>query len=313
MNKYETTVKGKHVSIDFEVAINKSAKVCFLCVKFETKESRLLNTILWKYIYEKCLGTGVNMNNHIYSAIYGANCIVLLIPENKITQNISLLYAYIAKIELDRKLQNRCGEGNYNTLEKDLKRFTVMISGKCKNFIAALKNNANKIDQMIDGIDMIDFKKRDSFKSDKEPEERSHTFIEASSPKTMMYLSIVLGSLACEIRKEGSKIRVQFNDYNDINEFKEMYQNSNVFRYRVKNFLTQSGNVGKPSANDKDGKKFKEKSKMIKDSQNMLARMFSNVRGFNYEFKDLEDLKSVDSEALTPILRHKFEKEILTS
>ena len=307
MNKYETSIKGKKVTIDFELTLNRTAKVCYICVKFDTKETKLLNTILYKYIYEKCLISGVNNNNHIYSAVYGANCIVLLVPEAKITQNISLLYNYIAKIELDRKLRDRCGEGNYNNLEKDMKHFTVYISGKCKGFMAALKARANKIDRMISGIDLVEFKKRETFKSEK-PCSCTTISLSASSGKTMMYLSIILGNIPCEFKKESGKINMRFYNELDAKMFQELYINSNVFQARVKHFLVQSGNVGKPSSNDKDGSKFKAKAKLIKDSQNMLAKMFSNVRGFDYDFKDVDELRNVDRDALTPILRHKFEK-----
>jgi len=305
MNKYETTIKGKHITVDFEATVNRTAKSCFVCIQFNTKEESLLNTILHKYIYEKCLGVGVNSINNIYSAIYGSGCIVLLIPEAKITQNILLLFNYIAKTTLDRKLKDKCGQGNYNTLEKETKHFTVLISGKCKNFIASLKNKANKINQMIKGLDLVEFKTRDSFKSEKALEPTIIT-MDSSSTKTMMYLSIILNNIPCEINKEGSKIKIKFYDSVSVDNFKNLYLNSNVFQYRVKHFLTQSGNVGRPSSNDKGGTKYKEKIRMLKDSQQMITKIFSNVRGFEYDFKDVEEYKKVDRDALTPILRHKF-------
>lgn len=296
-------LSGKRVKVDVEAAINKSAKICIVYIKIDNVEKEVFR----KYIYEKCLATGVNYNNHIYSAIYGSSGIVIAIPENKITQNVILFYNYLAK---------------HNKVEKE---FKIMVSGKCKNFMTAVKNEAPKITRMLEALDVISKRtitgglmnvKSSSGKTklktsggktdggqktdseDDEDENLSFTF-DSSSTMTMMYLSIIIGDKSCDIKKVSGKIKVEFFQLSDAVAFSELFKMSKIFQYRIKNFLTQSGNVGKQSANDKDGKVFKAKVKVITDSQNLLAKIYSNIRGFNYEFSEI--VNTVEREHLTPI------------
>lgn len=287
-------LSGKRVKVDVEAAINKSAKICIVYIKIDNVEKEVFR----KYIYEKCLATGVNYNNHIYSAIYGSSGIVIAIPENKITQNVILFYNYLAK---------------HNKVEKE---FKIMVSGKCKNFMTAVKNEAPKITRMLEALDVISKRtitgglmnvKSSSGKTDggqktdsenDEDDKLSFTF-DSSSTTTMMYLSIIIGDKSCDINKMSGKIKVEFFQLSDAVAFSELFKMSKIFQYRIKNFLTQSGNVGKQSANDKDGKVFKAKVKAITDSQNLLAKIYSNIRGFNYEFSEI--VNTVEREHLTPI------------
>lgn len=277
-------LSGKRVKVDVEAAINKSAKICIVYIKIDNVEKEVFR----KYIYEKCLATGVNYNNHIYSAIYGSSGIVIAIPENKITQNVILFYNYLAK---------------HNKVEKE---FKIMVSGKCKNFMTAVKNEAPKITRMLEALDVISKRtitgggktKMKGGSENDEDENLSFTF-DSSSTTTMMYLSIIIGDKSCDIKKMSGKIKVEFFQLSDAVAFSELFKMSKIFQYRIKNFLTQSGNVGKQSANDKDGKVFKAKVKAITDSQNLLAKIYSNIRGFNYEFSEI--VNTVEREHLTPI------------
>ena len=89
---------------------------------------------------EKCLSTGVNMNNAIYSAIPGQSSIVLFVPENKITNNISLLLAYLGKTHLTSVQARFVGSGDYGKLANDIRSFSVDVTGKCKTFREALRS-----------------------------------------------------------------------------------------------------------------------------------------------------------------------------
>ena len=74
-----------------------------------------------------------------------------------------------------------------------------------------------------------------------------------------------------------------------------------VLQGKVKSFLTQTGAVGTPAANDTDGSKFKAKSAYILACENTLAEIYSKLRGFNYSFSNAEALKKVDSVALAKV------------
>jgi len=287
MNKYQTTVKKHGVEIKFETALNKQNVLCFVYIQFDTKECDLLCAILKKYVYEKVLSCGLNTNNHIHSAIYGCNGIVLSVPENKVTNNIALLYKYIAKTSLTTAQKKECGSGSFSKLEKDLKSFNVYVSGKCKNLIQALKNTAPKIENMMETISNIEFKKQEDFEYPK-PEEVTYE-IDENDDIAMMGISISMGNIPCYIHKSGSKIQIKLCESSDRDRMNSFMSMSRLNNYRIKNFISQSGNIGTPSKNDKDKSKFNEKVKRIEDSQELLIKIFSEIRGFKVSSKTVKD------------------------
>lgn len=87
-------VKLDKGSISFKAMHNKKFQTAVLFIEFKTSQTSLLSLLLQKYVMEKRLFSGVNINNGIHSIITGEKSIMVLVPENKITQNISLLYTY---------------------------------------------------------------------------------------------------------------------------------------------------------------------------------------------------------------------------
>ena len=79
----------KSGSVNISAQHNKKFQCAVLYVEFETSQKQLLSILLQKYITEKRLGTGLNMNNAIYQAISGETSIALFVPENKLTNNIA--------------------------------------------------------------------------------------------------------------------------------------------------------------------------------------------------------------------------------
>ena len=122
------------------------------------------------------------------------------------------------------------------------------------------------------------------------------------SPKAMLYMSICLEDIPCKISKD-KLILLSKNATEKIND---KFTWKDTFQGKVKSFLTQTGAVGSPSANDAGGKKFKEKSEMILECENILAEIFSRLRGFEYKFSNVEDLKKIDSEAMMKVKSTKF-------
>lgn len=296
-----STLKAGSVEVKMSAIHNKKFQCSVVYIQFETGEKELLSLLLQKYISEKVLIDGINVNNNIYSAIPGEQSIVLLCPENKITQNITLLYAYLMKGKLTSQQAKLCKSGNFKSLSSDIKKFGVNITGKCKNFVAALKNNAPKIERLKESLKGIEPTSRDNVSGDGfTPYEVELDGGDAAND-VMMYLSIVMGNEPCTIKKSGSKVKLTCLSPMGEQRIKTFSTWKDTFQAKVKTFLGQSGSIGSPSANDKGGEKFAEKVKGIMKCQNELAFIYSDVRGFKYSFGSEEDLKKVNSEAMAKV------------
>lgn len=282
-------------TVKISVQHNKKFQCAVVFVKFTTSQSNLLTMLLQKYTLEKVLTTGVNMNNSIYSAIPGHNSIVLQVPENKITNNISLLLSYLAKTHLTTQQAKQVGKGDYAALARDIKSFEVIITGKCKTFLASLKSNATKITNMVNTLNAISPKDRASFNNG------DSAFVsipfEGKSKNAKLYASILLEDIPAIIDND----EITLLTSNGRSRLAEKLKFKDALQGKVKSFLTQTGAVGTPAANDKGGAKFAEKTRYILACENSLAEIYSNLRGFNYTFSSVDDLKKVDSEAMANV------------
>ena len=79
-----TSIKINGGNIKFKAIHNKKFQSTLLFIDFNTSQKDLLNLLLQKYVSEKRLFAGVNMNNGIYSAITGETSIFLIVPENSV-------------------------------------------------------------------------------------------------------------------------------------------------------------------------------------------------------------------------------------
>lgn len=289
-----------HGAVNISVQHNKKFQCAVVHVIFHTSQRYLLTALLQKYVAEKCLITGVNMNNSIYSALPGESSIILFVPENKITNNVSLLCSWLAKSHLTSQQARMCGNGDYSKLAEDLKTFEVNITGKCKTFRESLRTNATKITNMVAQLNAITPKPRDSFNNGT-PSFESVPF-NGRSKNAKLYASIALGDIPA-IVKDGE---ITFLSPDGKCKFAEHLRMKDTLQAKVKSFLTQTGAVGSPAANDKGGEKFKAKSKYILTCQNSIAEMFSELRGFKFSFSNVDDLRKVDSDALAAVKAIKF-------
>lgn len=293
-----TTIKTKGGSIKIEATHNKKFQSALLFVEFDTTQKALLSMLLQKYVSEKRLFGGVNMNNGIYSAITGETSILLTVPENKLTQNISLLLSYLSKAHLTSQQAKLCGAGDYKKLSSDIGDANIIITGKCKNFINAIKNKAPKIENMTNQINAITPKDRDSFNVERADTDIGKTInINGLSNEAMLYLSICLEDTPCKI----SSNKITLLSKNASCKMDEKMSMKDVFQGKVKSFLTQTGAVGSPSSNDAGGKKYKAKCEMILENENVLATIFSRIRGFNFSFSNVSELKKVNSESMNKV------------
>lgn len=290
-------ISGGSVSISAQH--NKKFQCAVVFVEFDTTQKDLLCLLLQKYITEKRLSTGLNMNNAIYSAISGETSIALFVPENKICSNIALLAAYINKAHLTSQQAKLITSGDYGKLSRDCKSFKVLITGKCKTFIAALKSNATKIQNLVAQLNNIEPKQRESFTTSNvvESDYGAQISFEGSSNDAKLYASIMLEDIPAKITSSGIMLLCE----NGGARLAEKLRFKDVLQGKVKSFLTQTGAVGTPAANDAGGAKFKAKSAYILACENALAEIYSKLRGFNYSFSNAEALKRVDSGALAKV------------
>lgn len=298
-------LKFKGGSVHISATHNKKMQTAIVFIEFKTGEKDLLRFMLQKYAAEKRLFSGINMNNGISSNICGETSIVLFVPENKITHNIVLLYAYLAKAHLTSQQCKQCGSGDYKKLTSDIKDFDVTVTGKCKNFIQALKNKATKIENMINQFNNIAPKPRDSFSVDVKKRPGESLSLPDLDTTAMMYLGICCENIPCIITKN----KITFLSKNGFERFEEQMLYKDTFQAKVKTFLNQTGSVGSPASNDKGGAKHKDKCKMILQCENVLAKIFSKVRGFNFSFDNVNELKKVNGDAIAQIRTIKVKLE----
>ena len=294
-----TTLKDRSCEVKVSTLHNKKLQASVCYIEFDTSETSLLGLLLSKYAFEKCVKCGVNTASQIYTAIPGKNGIVLVCPENKLTQNITILYNYLQKAKLTSAQAKFCTDGNYKKLSGDIKKFEVTITGKCKTFTAALQNKAPKIDRMIKSIGAVEPNASRENCGNGSVEQCSVEFDAGEDPQTtMLYASIFMGDTPCVISKSGQNIKLTLIgcSANCVLQSKLLFKDT--LQTKVKGFLGQSGACGSPSANDKGGSKYNEKCKEILACQNELAGVFSSVRGFKFSFKNKDELKKVNTEAL---------------
>lgn len=299
---HSTTLKNGGVELKISTFHNRKFQSSVCYVSFDTSEKTLLALLLTKYANEKCITAGLNASTQIYSCIPGERGIVLIVPENKITQNITILYGYLQKAKLTSQQAKYCTDGNYKKLSNDIKHFEVEITGKCKNFTAALQNKAPKVDRLIASLGAI------SPNTGREEcgngsEDGFEVVFDGGDDvsTTMLYASVFMGSTACVISKSGNDVKIKLIGSNDGGEIKNKLLFKDTLQAKVKGFLGQSGACGSPSANDKGGAKYNEKCKLIMAGQNELASMYADVRGFKFSFKGKDELKKVNSDSIAKV------------
>lgn len=299
--KVSSTVNSGSIEVKFDVLHNKKFQSSVIYVRFNTTETTLLSLLLQKYCSEKVLTCGVNQNNNIYSAIPGQTSIVLFAPENKIVQNILFLFSYLHKTKLNSLQSKLCKSGSYSKLCSDISKFSVNITGKCKNFAAALTNTAPKIERFKQSLSTIACVARDDISNNDAKFDLHEITFDDCNSNVALYLSIVLGSTPCTITQSGKTVKLTVLCENGRELVHELSLWKDTFQAKIKSFLTQSGSVGSPSANDKGGVAFKAKCKHLLECENELAFIYSDVRGFTHTFKDVDELKKVDSAAMVKV------------
>ena len=297
------TFSDDGITVNIKATHNSKFQCAVLYVDFDTRQTELLAALLHKFVMEKILCTGVNMNNSAYTAISGESSVMLLIPENKITQNISLLYAYLTKTKLTAQQSRLVKSGNYNTLASDIKTMNVTVTGKCKTFIANMNNSDSpKFTRMLESMSKAKVATRETISNSSGDDATLKVLAGDANKETVaLYLSIILGNIPCKLSIAGDGVDIHFFDSNSRAKVKDMMLWKDTFQAKVKTFLGQTGSVGTPSAGADGKSKWEAKCKNILACQNELANIISGVRGFKYSFRNVEQFKTVDSKAIKAV------------
>ena len=295
------TLKYKSGEIKINYVFNKKSSAIYLALLYNTKEDNLLYYLLEKFISEKVLVNGLNINNHIMNAYATSKGIFLIVPDSKVFSIIQQIQRYLLSSELNSQQAKLIGDGSYKKLHNDIKSFTVYITGKCRLTEKSISSSDKKIDNFIKNIESISPKNIDDFSLNGKYENEIIN-VDKLTPYSKLMFCICYDKIPYVFN--GNKI-VMLNS-SSLDNLKEKALFKNVFQGKIKSFQTQFGNIGTPSANDKDGKKHKEKCNLILSSVNIMCEMISALHGFSFKFDKIDDIRSVCSISLGDMKKIKF-------
>lgn len=292
----ETTkqIRYEGGTIRVRAIFNRKMASNVMCLHYNTKEGRLLYVILEKFIAEKVLDCGLNINNQITSAYATNKGLVVTVPDNKLFSVIAQIQRYILNTTLNIGQQKIAGSGSYARLYKDIASFDVLIIGKCRLTERALSNSRDKkIENLVRAMDAISYKDKDDFDANGAYELET---INGGSLNAAAKMDFAICYSHTPFYFEGNDIKLLSpTAFSDLEE-RSLYKNG--FQGKVKAFQTQFGNVGSPSANDAGQKKFKEKCKLIHDSVNFMAEIYGLMHGFSFRYSNIDSIKTVDSDVM---------------
>lgn len=295
MNFASKSINSTIFTLHINATFNNKAKVANMLIKFNTSESELVNVLLAKYRLEKLSTIGQNINNQILSVILGDKCIVITCPDEKVSHNIVLLLSYLSKTSVKNV------NGSFDKMfDGDIE---INVGGKCKKFMQIL-NNVEQPDVFENVIDSIELKGNVEGTGNIDTVVKKSVVFNTTTDIFKMYLSIVLQDIACTFEQSGDELKVSFLSDTDVSKYEELVRCKErvILQTRIRSFLTQSGTIGTPAANDKGQVHFKRKVQNILASENALAKIYANLRGFDFTFNN-EDELIIDNSVITLIMR----------
>jgi hypothetical protein len=242
-----------------------------------------------------------NTNNNIHFAVSGKDCIMVIVPDNKILSNILLVYKYLLKAKLPANIVKTLppGKYKYSSMTKDLDTIKVQIVGKCKTFIGNLKDESPKIDNFLKNITTISSVDRDDIEGGGKPNEESLK-LNGLSQTALLYFTILSANIPSKISKNEIKLNCA-----SACRLKDLFAHKSSFQERVKSFLQQAGTVGTPSAKDKDKSNWNAKKDMIRKTLDAICGILGDVHGVKLPDLEINKLK-VDGNAIAEVKQLKF-------
>lgn len=316
-------IKSKLFNVSIDATVNPKDFASIVFFEFETTEKELLNALLEKYEQEKVAKTQFNPNNKIIKCMRGNCCIAVVCPYSVIFNNITLLLSYLAKAEIKgesrkhakgknskKHLDRITVNGKYDKMMKDIKDVSVTVVGRVARFVETLKNNKQRLDKIGAALDRITVKDRDDLYGDTKYEVGSAT-VKNSDDTAAMYMAIVLADVCCHFTKSSGNLKISFSREGDFEKFKNLMRVKEriIFQTQVRSFLTQSGTIGGSSSGRKGADALARKIGNIMNSENALAHIYAKLKGISYKFKDKDDIRCIDNEALSTIMKVSIDKQ----
>ena len=294
-------IKYSHGNIKINYLYNKKSSATYIAMIYNTKQNMLLYYLLEKFISEKVLINGLNINNHIMNAYATSYGIFLIIPDNKVFSVIQQIQRYLLTGELNQQQAKLIGNGSYEKLHKDIYSFTIYITGKCRLTDKSLTSKDKKIENLIKNLDIIIEKNIDDFDFNGKYDNETINCGKLNNYSKLMFC-ICYDNIPFVF--DNDKI-IMLNP-SSLENIKERSVFKNIFQGKIKSFQTQFGNIGTPSAQDKSGEKHKEKCKLLFNSVNIISEMISELHGFSFKFNKIDDIRTVDSFSLTEMKKIKI-------
>lgn len=146
MSNYSGTVDFDKGSFTVKACHNSKIQSTQLLISFNTTEHELLNELLKKFKAEKFTSIGTNLNNKVDQMVCKNSCIFVVLPEAKVLAFIYVLYQYLLTKNISSFSVKNCitKSQSYTKLHKDISKFAVYITGKCKNTCAKLGEGSAK-------------------------------------------------------------------------------------------------------------------------------------------------------------------------
>lgn len=286
------TFKEGSFEYKFEAIHHKKLPYTLVYVKIDTTEKDLLHSLTCKYKKDKLLKVGTNANNFMIDCISGQNGIVIYTLENRIINNVMMYIKYLSTMTLNSK-QLYGKKGSYKKLLSSLEKVEVYVTGKCKTFIKnCMLKDSPKMKNMMTTIKLKQNKDREDIVNDKFDESMIKE-VELDCNEEQALDCIISFNTSCvNVKKEGGKYVFGFMHKPEYSNY------TGSIRGLLKAFRGQDGAPGSPASNDDGQKKYKEKCKEILNCVNMVAFCISDVRGVKCEYKNIEQLKQVNSESV---------------
>lgn len=287
----EKSFSGKNVKVNFHAKYIKTLPNPVVYIKLNTNEKDLLFSLSYQFKLAKFSPIGCNNNNRITGCIVGENGIVINCPENKIVNIILQYIAYLERSTLkgDQFMCRHSTKGSYQGISKAIENFDVYIYGKCKTFIknCILKQDASKMNNMIKSLETRTIKERGTVEAKEismKPVLEKPISCNASE---VMDLFFAIKDIDCMVSYESGSFQLYNRCANCLCALPWK-----SFNKELRDYLKSVRNVAGMPGSDPN------KNKNILEDLNRFIYCYLDVRNMKGEFKNIEEVKKIESNSL---------------
>lgn len=213
----------------------------------QNDQKYLLCQLLKTYCAESRCGVCIDVNLSRVSLVHGFNSILFICPERFIVQNIIHIYKFLMTRSLSITESKNILKGDYNILAKELRNFTIYMTGKTKAFIKQLEEGGSKPSRLVTLLNAVKPSNTRKFimnNFDYQKKQRERTLfadsVENKKPPIIeqFYLSIILSEIPFMFNN-GNIVLLNVEDMERVKAILALPRKQN--EASVKSFLRQSG------------------------------------------------------------------------